>query len=252
MRTTLSIVLLSLVVGCASDPSPRAKAISLAKPIIAALQAYHRETGDYPRQLGELRPRYVQNDMHFYVSTDGKSSGLVYPLPYKDGKYVALCYQRLSQGHYELYLNTPPCSQAVYIDGEFMAGYGPVFRTGYRTTGLTPAEVQGLCGRWQSMQGDTYEFGEDGAYEHWMQTPPISRSGQADDLSGRVGATEGRFSVEGSLLILAQRDGEGNTNVFFIKNEKAGNDPGKFFDSGYSLEIVSNDGNVSRYEAVYR
>ena len=228
MKTTLFMVLLSLVVGCASDPSPRATASSLAEPIIAALQAYHRETGDYPRQLAELRPRYVLSDAHFYVSTDGKSSGMV--TPFKDGKYVAMHYERVSPGHYELYLNTPPCSQAVYIYGEFIAGYGPVFRTGYRTTGLTPAQADALCGRWQSVQGDTYQFRKDGTYEYWLQIPPISRSSRADDSSVRVSTTQGRFSVEGSLLVLAQQDGLGNTNLFFIKKEKAANEPGRFFD----------------------
>jgi hypothetical protein len=120
--------------------------------------------------------------------------------------------------------------------------------------GPTQTPLNALCGRWQSEQGDSYEFASDGTYEHWQQTPPVSKLAQAEDIdaSKRTGASKGRILVGHDSLVLIQKDGASITNVFFVMKDGAGNDKGKFFESGYSLTITSSDGNAKRYELMYR
>jgi hypothetical protein len=113
MKVIPPVILLSMIVGCASAPSPQAEATSHVKPIIAALHAYHRESGDYPQQLDELRPHYLRAGVPLYDN--------------RDAKPWALIYQRVNRTSYKLYVDSTPCSQAVFKDGTFIAGYGPNF-----------------------------------------------------------------------------------------------------------------------------
>lgn len=115
MRATLSIIPLFMLVGCASTPSPQAEAASHVRPIVAALQAYHRESGDYPEELAGLRPQYLPADVLVYDNSNARHSWFLH-------------YQRIDQNHYMLYLDSTPCSQAVFKDGTFTAGYGPNFQ----------------------------------------------------------------------------------------------------------------------------
>jgi hypothetical protein len=114
MKAILPIVLLSVLVGCASPPSPQTEATSRVRPIVTALQAYHRDTGDYPQQLGELHPRYARADV---------------PFDHSDENHIwRIFYQRVDRNNYALRFNTPPCSEAVYKNGTFIAAYGPAFK----------------------------------------------------------------------------------------------------------------------------
>jgi hypothetical protein len=115
-----------------------------------------------------------------------------------------------------------------------------------------------LGGRWQTASGDTYEFTDDGKYEHWLQTPAISKLGQADasEPSNRIGISRGKFSVCGNFLVLAQNDGTSTTNEFYITKGEVNETTGKFFGAGYSFIIISvkSDSNwsISKYELMYQ
>jgi hypothetical protein len=114
MKITPFIVPLFVLVGCASAPSPRAEAASHVKPIIAALQTYHDDSDDYPRQLDELRPHYIRADVPFHDDTDAK--------------HIWYCfYDRVDQDHYSLQFYTAPCSEVIYKNGKFIAACGPAF-----------------------------------------------------------------------------------------------------------------------------
>jgi hypothetical protein len=104
MKITPLVISLFVLVGCAAAPSPRAEATSQVKPIVAALQAYHHDSGDYPRQLDELRPHYLRTDVPFHNSTETK------PIWY-------CFYDRVDQNHYSLQFYTTPCSEAIYKNG---------------------------------------------------------------------------------------------------------------------------------------
>ena len=108
------IILLFVLVGCASAPSPQTKATSRVRPIVVALQTYHRDTGDYPQQLGDLRPHHVRADVAF-DNWDVEHIWHIY-------------YQRVDRNNYALQFYTPPCSEAVYKNGKFIAAYGPAFK----------------------------------------------------------------------------------------------------------------------------
>ena len=115
MKITLIIIPIFMLVGCASAPSPRAEATSRVKLIMAALQAYHHDSGDYPQQLDQLRPHYLRADVPFDEHTDAK--------------HIWHCfYDRVDQNHYSLQFYTAPCSEAIYQNGKFIAASGPAFK----------------------------------------------------------------------------------------------------------------------------
>jgi hypothetical protein len=124
---------------------------------------------------------------------------------------------------------------------------------GQDTDKASEVAINAVCGRWQATNGDSYTFDSDGIYEHWLQIPPVSKAAQAEDIDGskRIGISGGRFSVDGNFLVLTQKDGTTNTNIFLVKKDEPGHDKGKFFDSGYSLTLTKNEGNGKRYELVY-
>lgn len=110
-----------------------------------------------------------------------------------------------------------------------------------------------LGGRWQTAWGDTYAFTEHGEYDHWLQTPAISKSGQADasGASNRTGISRGKFSVCGNCLILMPNDGMNITNWFYVTKGGVNEVTGKFFESGDSFIILSYQ-KISKYELMYR
>jgi len=114
VKYLLVIVPVFALIGCASAPSPQAEATSHTRPFIAALQAYHDKFSDYPRQLDDLRPRYLAADTLVYNNRDVRHSW-------------SLGYERIDRNNYMLYLDSTPCSQAVFKDGTFVAGLGPNF-----------------------------------------------------------------------------------------------------------------------------
>ena len=127
MKIAPFIVPLFVLVGCASapSPSPRAEAASHVKPIISALRAYHRDAGDYPRQLDDLRPRYLRADIPLY--------------DYSDQEHIWLCsYIRVDQNDYSLQFYTEPCSQAIYNNGKFVEADGPAFSVLRSSTSPSP------------------------------------------------------------------------------------------------------------------
>lgn len=103
-----------LLPGCVSQPSSTALAVSRAHPFVVALAAYHLRTGDYPRRLDDLYPHYLGTNILWYHNTDPKN-------------IWALSYEKIGKGDYKLYLYSAPCSQAVFEDGAFVAGYGPYY-----------------------------------------------------------------------------------------------------------------------------
>jgi hypothetical protein len=109
------VISLFVLVGCASTSSPQAEAASHARPVIAALRAYHHKFNDYPQRLDDLRPRYLAADVPLYEHNDPKHSWLI-------------IYERADQYNYTIYLDSSPCSQATFKDGTFVAGYGPNFQ----------------------------------------------------------------------------------------------------------------------------
>jgi hypothetical protein len=115
VNNLLLIIPLFVLVGCASAPSPQAEATSHTMPFITALQAYHHKFGDYPQQLDELRPQYLAADILIYNNRDVRHSWF-------------LSYERIDQNNYMIYLDSTPCSQAMFKDGTFIAGYGPNFQ----------------------------------------------------------------------------------------------------------------------------
>jgi hypothetical protein len=123
---------------------------------------------------------------------------------------------------------------------------------GQNTNKTSEAWRQAVGGRWQSADGDTYEFDSRG-YEHWIQILPVSHSAQAEGVDGskRIEMSEGTFHVGGDMLVLTSKDGASITNTFLISKAAVGNSEGKFFESGYSLTITSNDGKAKRYDLMY-
>ena len=115
MKAILPVILLSMLVGCVSTPSPRAQAAAHVRPMIAALQVYHRQTGDYPQQLNDLRPKYLGVAVPCHDWNDGRHSWTAN-------------YQRVDRNHYQLNLNSTPCSLAVFRDGALVAAMGPNYK----------------------------------------------------------------------------------------------------------------------------
>jgi hypothetical protein len=115
MKTALFIIPLFVFIGCVSPSSPKAKATSSARPFMAALQAYHHKFYDYPQQLDDLRPKYLAANVSIYDHNDPKRPWI-------------LSYKRADQDNYTIYLMTTHCSQAVFKNGTFVAGDGPVFQ----------------------------------------------------------------------------------------------------------------------------
>jgi hypothetical protein len=111
-----------------------------------------------------------------------------------------------------------------------------------------------LCGRWQSEQGDSYEFSTDGTYQHWKQLPPITKTAQAEEVDGssRKNVSKGNFLVNSTSLVLIQKDGTSRTNKFYLIADGVPNDKGKFFKSGLSLMITLPSGKEKKWELMYR
>jgi hypothetical protein len=87
------------------------------KPFIVALAAYHRDTGDYPRQLDDLRPHYLA------VNVSERGS-------YVDAAHIWLVsYERVNRDNYKLSLYSDPCSMAVFENGRLVDTGGPNYRT---------------------------------------------------------------------------------------------------------------------------
>jgi len=115
MKAIPFIFLFCLFIGCASAPSPKSQAGSHVQPILVALKAYHHAYGEYPEQLDELLPCYLQSDVRFFDNKDPNHSW-------------ELSYQRISQNKYKLCLDSTPCSQAVYSNGRFISAAGPNYQ----------------------------------------------------------------------------------------------------------------------------
>jgi hypothetical protein len=110
------LALVLFLIGCVSPQSPRAQAAARAAPFVAALKAYHRDTGDYPWQLDELGPHYVSAKVPLYDARDLEH-------------LWRLEYQRVSADDYSLALYSAPCSQVVFDkEGKCVAAGGPNFK----------------------------------------------------------------------------------------------------------------------------
>ena len=92
----------------------RVKASSRVKPVIAALDVYHREHGGYPATLDELRPRYLSADIPLEEKTErGVRWGLHYKRPAPDA------YELLFEDAY---------SDALYKNGKLVSATSNPFR----------------------------------------------------------------------------------------------------------------------------
>jgi hypothetical protein len=120
--------------------------------------------------------------------------------------------------------------------------------------GAATTPLNAVCGRWQSEQGETFEFVSDGTYERWQQTPPVSKSAEAEDAdrSTRKKISKGRFLVNHYSLVLIPNDGSSNTNKYYVIKDRPDDDHRKFFTQGYSLVITQPDGTEKRYDLMYR
>lgn len=113
----LALAFSAIFSGCASAPSPKAVTMARTKPFIVALKAYHRDTGDYPQQLDDLRPRYLAAN----VSERGS---------YVDADHVWLVsYKRVDRDNYKLSLYSGPCSMAEFENGRLVDTGGPYYST---------------------------------------------------------------------------------------------------------------------------
>ena len=115
MKATLSLVFLSVLVGCASAPSPAAKAAARWHSVIAALKLYHEEVRDYPRRLVELHPYYLSADVPLHDEKYPASLRQVWstyrgidpqwaPTYQRLGKDYFVSYRRIDQDNYSLQL----------------------------------------------------------------------------------------------------------------------------------------------------
>jgi len=115
MRTTLFLLLLSVLVGCASAPSPAPTSGARLQSIIAALKAYHEETHDYPKGLVELHPHYLSADVPLHDEKYPESLREIWsnypqldpqwaPTYLRLDKDTFVSYRRSDQDHYSLQL----------------------------------------------------------------------------------------------------------------------------------------------------
>lgn len=79
-----------------------------AKPFIIALKAYHGDTGDYPRRLDDLRPRYLAANVPLHGNRTNAT------------QVWELTYERVNQDRYKLYLYFVPCTQVMFENGRFV------------------------------------------------------------------------------------------------------------------------------------
>jgi hypothetical protein len=114
MKVILPTVLLIICAACASPPSPRAEAQSRTQSVVKALAAYHHDVGDYPPELSDLRGRYIATGFSF-DNWDARHTWHI-------------VYSRTDRNSYSLQFYTPPCSMALYTNGQFVAFYGPAFK----------------------------------------------------------------------------------------------------------------------------
>lgn len=106
-----------MFLGCVSTPSPKATAAARTKPYIVALKAYHRDTGDYPQQLDELRPRYLGVKVPWHGNA-------------KDAdRYWVVFYEKVDRNNYRLNIYSAPCSLAVFENGRLVSVMGPYYGT---------------------------------------------------------------------------------------------------------------------------
>ena len=111
-RNTMRLLLVStpllLAQGCATvmpESNARWSASSHADPVIAALEAYKKDKGEYPSRLDELHQRRYLNPRIPFAEQDGKTV-----------KW-ALYYNHLPPGTYEMMYEDAD-SDVVYRNGE--------------------------------------------------------------------------------------------------------------------------------------
>jgi hypothetical protein len=114
----LALAFSTIFSGCASAPSPKAVTMARTKPFIVALTAYHRDTGDYPQKLDDLRPSYLG------VNVSERGS-------YVDAAHIWLVYgyERVNRDNYKLSLYSDPCSVAEFENGRLVNTGGPYYKS---------------------------------------------------------------------------------------------------------------------------
>jgi hypothetical protein len=103
------------LLGCSLVRSPQVTAIARVKPFVTGLEAYHRKTGDYPQTLDDLYPRYVPANVSWYNNEDHRHIWVI-------------GYEKVSPDDYKLFLDSSPCSQAIFENGRFVWGGGPNYQ----------------------------------------------------------------------------------------------------------------------------
>jgi len=197
-----------------------------------------------------------------YSAPDVKSLGLQVWLLKRDGTTVHQQQKPTMIGignagwdtdYMEYTFNKVPSDE---LAGIILQVKGKLYCSEITTNIILPADtpLNALCGRWQSEQGDSFEFLADGTYEHWQQVPPVSKLAQAEasDTSSRINLSKGRFQVDFETLAFHRSGGKSGTNQYYIIKDHAVNDKGKFFQNGLSLFITQIDGSKTNYDLMYR
>lgn len=117
MRKLLSVSILFTGVwlslcGCGAQ----SKASGHVRPVIAALESYHRDHNAYPTNLTQLSPTYLKGDLKKFL--EGHS---------EVGILWSLQYERLSAHDYELWFRGAH-HDAKYKNGKFVSGSTSYFR----------------------------------------------------------------------------------------------------------------------------
>jgi hypothetical protein len=103
MKATLPLVFLSVLVGCASAPSPAPRAAAHWHSVIAALKLYHEEVHDYPKRLVDLHPYYLSVDIPLHDEKYPASLRQIWSTYRQLDPQWAPTYQRLEKDYFISY-----------------------------------------------------------------------------------------------------------------------------------------------------
>jgi hypothetical protein len=104
--------LLLFLSGCGA----RSQSAGHVRPVIAALESYHRDHHAYPTNLAQLSPAYLKGDLKKFL--EGHSGvGILWSLQ----------YQQLSSHDYQLWFRGAH-HDAQYKNGKFVSGSTSYFR----------------------------------------------------------------------------------------------------------------------------
>ena len=115
MKPTALLTLLLFLGGCVSVSSPPVAVSVRNRLVVAALNAYHADTLDYPKRLEELHPRYLSPDVPMHGERYPISLEKIWsrypridlysvPIYYRLDRDLYFSYERFDQDRYSLLL----------------------------------------------------------------------------------------------------------------------------------------------------